>query len=81
MLGQLLRDYRGKTWSLRSLSKALEQHGVSLDHSVLWRIEKGERDLRVHELDAIALVLRLTDEQRLRLVSATRSDTPAPEAS
>ena len=79
MLGRLLREYR-KPMSLRSLADALKANGLELDHTILWRVEKGERDLRVHELDAIALVLRLTDEQRLRLLSATRSPAPEPEA-
>jgi transcriptional regulator with XRE-family HTH domain len=68
--GDLVREKREeKEWSQRRLAELLEEAGVRLDPSAITRIERGTRDVKLREADAIASVLGFDLGRSLRQIA------------
>lgn len=68
--GDLVREKREqKQWSQRRLAELLEEAGVRLDPSAITRIERGTRDVKLSEANAIASVLGFDLGRSLRQIA------------
>lgn len=66
-VGTRLREFREeRNWSQRRLAEVLRANGLKLDPSAITRIERGQRDVKLHEATALAAALRVKLDQLVR---------------
>jgi len=63
-----------KQWSQRRLAELLEEAGIRLDPSAITRIERGTRDVKLREADAIASVLDFDLGRSLRQIALSTDE-------
>jgi len=66
-VGRRLREYReDRKWSQRRLAEVLGANGLKLDPSAITRIERGQRDIKLHEATALASALRVKIDELVK---------------
>lgn len=66
-VGARLREFREeRKWSQRRLAEVLHANGLKLDPSAITRMERGQRDVKLHEATALAAALRVKLDELVR---------------